>query len=264
MRRAASILPAVRVPTIGWFGGYYNPRHFGRCDDFVGVTRDIVRHMVDKGVPTQHAHYIPTFPDIVDMPPVDRAAFNTPADAKIILALSRLHPKKGLDTLLHALAKMPANVYAWLAGDGPDQTKLRQLCTSLGLDHRVRFLGWRTDRAALLGTADVCVMPSRYGPFGTVILEAWAAYVPFVACKSAGPLATITNSENGLLVDIDDVTGLASALTRALDDQPLRDRLVANGFATYETSFTRAAVTQQWLAFYHTLLAQKKNSKASI
>jgi hypothetical protein len=253
MRRAASLLPVTNIPTIGWFGGYYEPKHFKHCRDFVGVTRDIVTHMVTHGVAPAHAHYIPTFPDIAVMPPVNRADLDTPHDAKVVLALSRLHPKKGLDTLLDALAKMPATTYAWLAGDGPDEAKLRQQCTALGLDNRVRFLGWRTDRAALLGAADVCVMPSRYEPFGTVILEAWAARVPFVACKSAGPAAHVTDGENGLLVEIDDVAGLAAALTRVLDDQPLRAKLTANGHQTYEASYTRAAVTRQWLDFYNRL-----------
>ena len=47
---------------IGWFGGYYEPAHFARCTHFVGVTPGIVDHMVERGVPRQRAHYVPTFP----------------------------------------------------------------------------------------------------------------------------------------------------------------------------------------------------------
>ena len=46
------------------------------------------------------------------------------------------------------------------------------------MDARVRFLGWRNDRKALLEASDVCVLPSRYEPFGTVIIEAWAMTKP--------------------------------------------------------------------------------------
>jgi glycosyltransferase involved in cell wall biosynthesis len=256
MRRAAQLVPGSfvrRLPVIGWFGGYYNPRRFRRCEHFVGVTRDIAAHMVKNGVPPERAHYIPTFPDIADLPPIDRAELDTPKDAKVLLTLSRLHPKKGLDIFLQALQALPDCV-AWLAGDGPLRRELEDQAASLGLADRVRFLGWRTDRAALLRAADICVLPSRYEPFGTVILEAWAAKTPFVACKSAGPAAHVEDGINGLLVEIDDAPGLAAALRRVLDDATLRRELVENGYSTYSAGYTPEAVTRQWLDFYGSLL----------
>jgi glycosyltransferase involved in cell wall biosynthesis len=249
MRRAASLVPQAHVPVIGWFGGYYDPRHFKRCTHFVGVTKDIAAHMVKHGVPAARAQFIPTFPDINTQPPVDRMALSTPRDVKVLLALSRLHPKKGLDTLLTSLQSLP-DCFVWLAGDGPLRRELETLAKKLGVIDRVRFLGWRTDRSALLRTADLCVLPSRYEPFGTVILEAWAAGTPLVACRSAGPAAHIDDDVNGLLVPIDDAAALADAMRRVLDDEPLRRRLVAQGYATYIKSYTREAVTQQWLHYY--------------
>lgn len=259
MRRAASLVPKAEVPVIGWFGGYYDPRHFKRCTHFVGVTKNIAAHMVKNGVAVTHAEFIPTFPDIEALPPVDRLSLATPKEVKVLLALSRLHPKKGLDTLLTALQKMP-DCYAWLAGDGPLRRELETLAKNLGVNDRVRFLGWRTDRAALLRSADLCVLPSRYEPFGTVILEAWAAGTPLVACRSAGPAAHIDDSVNGLLVPINDADELAVAMQRVLDDQDLRRRLIAQGYATYIKSYTREAITQQWLNYYKQII---KNSWAS-
>jgi glycosyltransferase involved in cell wall biosynthesis len=254
MRRAASLVPAKNaVPVIGWFGGYYDPRHFSKCTHFVGVTKDIVAHMVKNDVPDGRAFFIPTFPDIATMPPVDRATLATPRDAKVLLTLSRLHPKKGLDTFLKALAAM-SDCYGWLAGDGPLQKELETLATKLGIMERVRFLGWRTDRAALLRAADVCVLPSRYEPFGTVILEAWAAGAPLVATASAGPAAHVQDNRDGLLVPIDDVDALVAAMRRAYTEPGLRERLVAQGYAAYIKSYTREAVTQQWLHFYKSLM----------
>jgi len=111
MRRAASLVSKAPVPVIGWFGGYYDPSHFRSCERLVGVTREIVAHMVKKGVPADRAHYIPTFPVITPLPPLNRATLNTPSGAKVLLTLSRLHEKKGLDTFLHALKDLPG---AWL------------------------------------------------------------------------------------------------------------------------------------------------------
>ena len=258
MRRAAALAGAPNANgkpiRVGWFGGYYDVDKFQNCAHIVGVTKDIVKHMVKNGLAPERAHFIPTFPDVTAVPPVDRASLATPRDAKVVLALSRLHPKKGLDTLLNALQRMPG-VIAWLAGDGPLKRELETLAKKLGVIDRVRFLGWRTDRAALLRAADICVLPSRYEPFGTVILEAWAAGTPLVACASAGPAATIENEATGLLVPIDDAKALAEALKRTLEDETLRRRLVAQGYAAYIKDYTREAVTHQWQRFYKSLLA---------
>lgn len=256
MRRAASLLSDHSTKAVGWFGGYYDPTYFKRCQNLVGVTKDIVQHMIAKGIDPAHAFYIPTFPDVVPTAPLDRASLATPEKAHVLLALSRLHPKKGLDILLQALSHLP-DCYLWLAGDGPLRQDLIDLADSLGVTSRVRFLGWRTDRAALLQAADVCVLPSRYEPFGTVILEAWATHTPFVACRSAGPAAHIEDGKNGLLVPIDDAEALTKAIRRMLDDEVLRQRVVDAGYATYSQSYTRDVVTQIWLAFYRQILGNK-------
>ena len=110
MRRAASLMPRLDVPVIGWFGGYYDPARFRPCSHFVGVTPGIVAHMVANGVPSERAHYVPTFPDHRGRPGRSIALRSaTPAGATVLLALSRLHEKKGLDILLRALAE-PAGV----------------------------------------------------------------------------------------------------------------------------------------------------------
>jgi hypothetical protein len=257
MRRGAALAGKTRSSRapirVGWFGGYYDVEKFRNCSHLVGVTKDIIKHMVKGGVPETSAHFIPTFPDIAALPPVDRATLATPRDARVLLALSRLHPKKGLDTLLSALQRLPPNCIAWLAGDGPLRRELENRAKQLGVIDRVRFLGWRTDRAALLRAADICVLPSRYEPFGTVILEAWAAGTPLVACASAGPAAHVEDGVTGLLTPIDDAGALADAIKRVLDDEELRRRLVAQGYAAYIKDYTRESVTQQWVRLYKTL-----------
>ena len=259
MRRAASLVPRLDVPTIGWFGGYYEPAHFTACSHFVGVTPDIVKHMIVKGVDERRAFFVPTFPTVETAPPVDRASLATPADAVVLLTLSRLHEKKGLDILLRAMVDLPACV-AWLAGDGPLEDELKALAVRLGVSDRVRFLGWRTDRGALLRAADMCVLPSRWEPFGTVMLEAWAAGTALVAAESQGPAAFIADGANGLLVPIDDVPALANALRSVIQDKDLKARLIARGRADYEKGFTREAVTQRMIALYRQLIAEHRTA----
>jgi glycosyltransferase involved in cell wall biosynthesis len=255
MRRAASLVPPVPIPVIGWFGGYYDPAHFRRCTHFVGVSPGIVEHMIERGVPSAKAHYVPTFPTIEAGPPIDRAGLATPAGATVLLTLSRLHEKKGLDVLLAALAELPGCI-AWIAGDGPLEADLKALAAKLGVADRVRFLGWRTDRGALLAAADICVLPSRWEPFGTVMLEAWAADTPLVAAASQGPAVLIADGVNGLLVPVDDAPALATAIRRLLDNSALKARLIEQGRADYQKGFTREAVTRRMIALYTEIIAE--------
>ena len=213
--------------------------------------------MVARGVPTGEAHYVPTFPTIEAAAPVARADLATPADATVLLALSRLHEKKGLDVLLRALAELPGCV-AWIAGDGPLEGDLKALAARLGVADRVRFLGWRNDRGALLRAADICVLPSRWEPFGTVMLEAWAAGTPLVAAASQGPAALIEDGGNGLLVPVDDAPALAAAIRRLMADPALRAHLIERGRADYQQGFTREAVTERMLALYRQLIAESE------
>jgi glycosyltransferase involved in cell wall biosynthesis len=120
------------------------------------------------------------------------------------------------------------------------------MAQALGVADRVRFLGWRTDAAALYRAADVCVFPSRYEPLGNVVIQAWAHGLPVVAAESAGPKALIEDGEDGLLVPVDDAQALAAGVRRVLDDPMLRIRLVQKGAERVEAEFSEAAVVARW------------------
>ena len=252
MGRAARFLPRSGPVNIGWFGGYYDLKRFAQADYFVGCTYDIARHLAERGAPAEQVHTIHTFADLDDLPAVSRAEFDTPADAPLLLFLGRLHEKKGIDIALRALAQLP-DCFLWIAGDGPLRAELETLASTLGVASRVRFLGWRDDRGALLRAADILVVPSRYEPFGTVMVEAWQTDTPLVASAAAGPSAYIEDNRNGLLVPIDDVAALALALRRVLADSRLAAELVEGGRQTYQASFTKARIVEAWLDFYRSV-----------
>lgn len=246
--------PAWRTRSIGWYGGYYKLARFSACDWHVGLTKDLLRHIRDQGVNADRSAIIHTYADFTGAAPLDRASLGTPADAPVALALARLHVKKGLDTLLDATAKVPG-LHVWIAGDGPIEAELKAQCTKLGLDDRVRFLGWRNDRGALLAASTFVAFPSRYEPFGTVTVDAWAASRPLVAADAVGPAAYVEDGVSGLLVPKNDVDALARAMTRVIAEPGLAQRLVAGGRAAYEAQFTKAAFVRDSLAFYGRVIA---------
>jgi glycosyltransferase involved in cell wall biosynthesis len=246
MSRAASFVPAqMPCPVAGWFGGYYDLKYYRHADFYVGVTKGIVDYLLTEGAAGHR-----TLPPL---PPASRAALQTPKDAILVLVMSRLHEKKGIDTMLRALALCPG-LYLWLAGEGPERAAYEALATALGLDERVRFLGWRDDRAALYGAADLVALPSRYEPFGTVIPEAWSMGKALIATRAAGAAAHVTDGSDGILCPVDDPPALAAALVKLARDPALRNRLAANGRRVYERLFTREVVIASLLDSYQKML----------
>jgi glycosyltransferase involved in cell wall biosynthesis len=252
--RPSGVKPFVRV---GWFGGYYKVANYGDCDHLVGVTPDIRDHQIAAGWPAARAHYIPTFADAASAPAGAReklrAELAVPEDAPLFLALGRLHEKKAFDVLIRAAAKLP-DAYLWIAGEGELRGDLERLIASLGVDGRVQLLGWRNDRAALFAASDICVMPSRYEPFGTVMIEAWAQNLPLICARAKGPVGLIRDGEDGLLVPIDDDAALAATMARLVEDKALAARLVEAGAARFADDFTEQAVVARYKTFYMALI----------
>lgn len=237
----------------GWYGGYYQLERFKDCEWHIALTEDIRQNTIGQGASPDRVEIIHTYAEFEAADPITKASLDTPEDAPVILCLARLHWKKGLDIALEALKDIP-QAYMWIAGDGPLEGELKALCTKLGLDDRVRFLGWRNDRGALLATADICCFPSRYEPFGTVTVDSWAAGTPLVAAASQGPAAYVKDGHNGLLVPIDSVDALREAMQKILTDADLRAALIKGGTETYQAQFNKAAFQRDSLAFYKKIL----------
>lgn len=249
MNRAASLTPVGAWKRIGRLGGYYKLKNYRGFDALVANTQDIADWIVGQGWPKERAHFIPNFANAGEGERIDRASLATPEGAPLLLGMGRLHDSKAHDISLRALALLP-EAFLWIAGDGPEEAALKQLANDLGVAGRVRFLGWRDDAASLYRTADVCVFPSRFEPFGNVVVQAWAHGIPVVAAKSAGPSAIMTDGHDGFLVPIDDAAALADRVTALLGDPLRRTALIAAGLRRVEQRYSEAAVVGQWRALF--------------
>ncbi len=246
-----------RYLTVSRLGGYYKLKYFKDTDYFTTITPDIKRYLVDHGIAEDRVHHINNFAETEEVTrPVSRASLDTPKDATVLLALGRLHESKAFDTLQKAVKEVP-DVYLWIAGEGPDRAELETLCKELGLTDRVRFLGWRDDRAALFQAADICVFSSRYEPFGTVFVQAWAQKTPLITTESDGPRQYVRDSEDGLVVPIDDIQALTDAIARLKDNRELAERLVFNGYQRYLNEFTKEKTVQAYLSHFHEILEKQ-------
>lgn len=259
MKRAAERMPRGRYLKLARIGGYYDARAFRGCDHLLCITPQLVERYAACGWPRARLHYMPNFSTIEPAAPAPRAPLGTPEDAPLLLSLGRLHPAKALDTLLRALALEP-RAHLWLAGEGPSRGELEALAGELGLSERVRFLGWRSDKSALLEACDICVFPSRSEAFGTVIPEAWAHRRPLIAAAADGPRGFVDPGRTGLLVPIDDVEALAGAITRVIDEPALAESLAEAGHARYLAEFTERACVERYLALFERLLAEPRGT----
>ena len=178
-----------------------------------------------------------------------RADLGLPAEARIILSISRLVPRKGMDVLIAAAALLAGerpDLVVVIAGAGRDRPRLERLAAHCGAP--VRFLGWvsDSDKPRLLASADVFAMlcRSRWAGleqegFGIVFLEAAACGVPQVAGDSGGAAEAVADGETGSVVARpEDPAAAAASLARLLDDEDLRRTQGAAGRRRAETSFS--------------------------
>lgn len=249
MNRATAAVPRGPYALVARLGGYYDLKYYRHCDHLIGNTRDIVGYLRNQGWPEARSHYLPNFVDAVRAPAAPRAEFATPEGVPLLLALGRLHPVKGFDILLTALAAVP-KAHLWIAGEGPERQRLMQQAGALGIAPRVRFLGWRDDTAALLAAADLLVCPSRHEPLGNVVIEAWAHGVAVVASDAEGPRELIRPGVDGLLAPRENPEALAQMIGLLLAGNGVRWALARAGYESYSRQFSEQTVVAAYQAFF--------------
>ena len=157
---------------------------------------------------------------------------------------------KGHDTLLHAFSTLSTGKLS-LAGDGPHRARLELLCSKLEITDRVTFVGAlpRGEVASFFQDIDGFVHPSRYETFGIVLVEALASGRPVVATRCGGP-NDIVREQDGLLVEVDNPDDLAAAMQEVVSGEWDGVEMHAGIVERY----SKAAIRDQLLAIYHTLL----------
>ena len=252
-----------RYHVVARLGGYYKMKYFKSCDYFITITPDIKTYLEKQGVPAQNVRVIHNFAETETVKtPINRANYGTPEDATLLLGLGRLHPAKAFDTLIKACAEMP-DVHCWIAGEGPQRQELEALIQSLNVQDRVKLLGWRTDRAALLQAADICTFCSRFEPFGTVFVQAWAQETPVIVTKADGPRQFVRNGHDALLIEIDDIPALKEAVEKIRENKQLAAQLITNGRKRYEEEFTKEKTCAAYENYYTYITENKNSDKAA-
>lgn len=203
----------------------------------------------------------------VDLPTVAattdiRAELGIPSDCSLLLFMSRIDPKKGLDLLLPALEQLMAEGerFHWvIAGTNPQDPRYEQsICYRLqasALADRTTWTGFVTGerKAQLLEAADLFVLPSYYENFGIAVAEAMAAGVSVVISDQVHIWPQIQTAEAGW-ISACQPDALTQHLRLALHNPGERIRRGANAKAYADQHYSWNAIAQQVIEMYESIL----------
>ena len=178
-----------------------------------------------------------------------------------ILFVGGLSKVKGIDTLLNAvpiIRKKILNLCVYIAGSGPEENKLKELVKELNIEENVNFLGYISGikKYSYYKSADVCVFPSIYEPFGIVLLEAMACGKPVVASNVGGIPFVVEEGKTGLLFESGNVEDLADKIMTILKNEELREKMGEAGRERAK-EFTWDKIAERTVEVYKEILKGK-------
>lgn len=205
---------------------YWEKQAFRQTKIVVAVSTKVADELVNIGVPRAKIRVIVNGVDLQEFSPgvTSRQQLGLPENVTLALFAGDIRiSRKNLDTVLHALVKVP-NLHLAVVGETKN-SPYPQMVVDLKLSERVHFLGYRHDMPLLQKASDFFVFPSRYEPFGLVIIEAMASGLPVITAKTTGAADLITPACGIVLPDCDDINALADALKLLNSDRILRQQM---------------------------------------
>ena len=243
----------------GWLDSFYERYSLARVQNLISINPYVAQEVTRIGGFRGHLYAIENA--------VDDMFFTVSASGErsTILYAGAVIARKGLLNLLRALARvqktMP-HIELRVAGEIDSEPAYVEACRQFiaqhGLETAVTFLGSLTARDMVTEYARCAVLalPSKQETAPVVVAEAMAAGRPVVATRCCGMPHMIEHESSGLLVEDEDIPGLASALLLVLGDDALRARMGQRGRELAEARFRADLVAQQTRDVYLKILDQ--------
>ena len=226
-------------------------RIFRRADHIQAISQYLADWARKEGA-TCPVEVAPNGVDTSSFSPLSRGRSRGGENSNVIITVSRLVPKNGIDILIKAIAVIAKNAMAKqslkliIVGAGREEQNLKKLAKDLGVDEIVEFAG-HVDHAQLpkyLIAADIFVRPSRSEGLGTAFLEAMAVGVPVIAARVGGVSDFLTDGETGIFCRENDPHDLAEKIERLISDDGLRHKLLENGKRLVQKSYTWGTIAE--------------------
>ena len=182
-----------------------------------------------------------------------RVQLAIPADAPVALHVGSGFERKGVATLLQALARSP-RWWGVVVGRDKRLAHYTRLARELGVAGRVHFAGAVSDVRPWYAAADAFVLATLYDPQPNAALEAMASGLPVITTPKCGAAELLREGESGFVRDALDAPGIAAALA-ALEEPRVRERMGDSARAAV-LPYTPAGMAREYLALYRRLLAR--------
>lgn len=170
-----------------------------------------------------------------------RAGFSLTPETLVVLGAGRLTFQKNFSVLVDAAKivkeKVP-DVKFVIGGEGELRADLETQVARLNLEGTVFLPGNIMNLSEMMQSADLFALPSKYEGLPLVLLEAMASGLPAVGSSIKGTVDVIESGKNGLLTDLDDVDGLANAITELLTDKNRRMSMSVEAIETINSKFS--------------------------
>ena len=229
---------------------------FYRGDRWLAKKMDAAVSCSQFNAHTVGAHY--QIPIEVIYNGIDTSIFHPPTESRIpdtnpfrLLFVGRLQEWKGVETILRALTHIDA-VTLTIAGDGNDRTRLEGIAQSLGVTHRVTFLGGvpRTQLPHIMATHHALVAASYASEtFGIGLVEAQSCGLPVIASRFGGFVEVVDDGKTGLFYAPQDAAALAACIMTLMRNPTMRHHMAADAPA-WASQFAWSAVTDRVEAVY--------------
>lgn len=186
----------------------------------------------------------------------ERSIFNFSDQDKLICMVAGFRKEKDHDTVVRALKHLPEEYRLLFVGSGEREETVKKLATTLGISHRVTFLGARTDVFSLVKMSNVAVLSSHWEGFGLAAAEAMACGIPTVASNVSGLSQVV--SGGGLLFEKGDELELADLISSL--EAPLFYKEISENGKKKAQRYDLSNMVRKTLTLYTKVTGNKSNS----
>jgi len=172
-----------------------------------------------------------------------RDEFSIPRNSLVLFSVGRLSEQKNHASMLRILSKI--NCQDWiflLAGEGEMRQELEDQAIQLGIENKVKFLGFRQDVDGLMQLADIFIMTSAWEGLPYVLVEAMASGLPAIVTNVGGVAEAVIDGDNGIVVDAGNEEIFTKKLELLIGNAQLRHDMSAAGKVRFREQFLDQAM----------------------
>lgn len=222
------------APIKNWIIFYTIERWFARYTDVLITINREDYNRAKKSFKAGSVKYIPgvgidtkKFSEVVVDKSTKREELGVPDDAFLVLSVGELNKNKNHETIIRAIAKLNnPNVYYIICGQGGLENYLKNLINELGLERKIKLVGFRKDVAEISKASDLFVFPSFREGLSVALMEAMALGLPIICSRIRGNTDLIQGYKAECLVEADDIDGFKISIKNILEDKNLKECMI--------------------------------------